>query len=364
MAEENEERVVEVLSTSIAAVSVASDPYWAATDLCGVASAFIVDHPVATSLYLVWSALTDRWELRPRQRDDTVELMRRAAAEWAGVAHDKAAREVYLDRWQYEVCGYARPGAAGHSGAARRRLGAARAWKDQRRSGAAGLRGPSVGRGGDSGGEPFALRALDQALENASLLAWVAGVRASDGGDVLEVDLALHLGWVKRPRDEGALAATVGLRCRGVRGWTLSAERVDSVRIVDDHPALVPFEPSWSRLSYRGEPADPDATLAALHVAHARAAGSGVPMFLQPGSAFARGWFTGTVAEGPTSLLETYADALRRQGLDAVLTSTSAPADTTSRAAPKACEIGSGYVLADQFETYGNLSRDGKAETR
>jgi hypothetical protein len=58
--------------------------------------------------YLIWAALTDRWELKPEERAEAAVEMRQAATEWLPVKDGSTSRETYLDRWMYEICGYER----------------------------------------------------------------------------------------------------------------------------------------------------------------------------------------------------------------------------------------------------------------
>lgn len=316
--DESDERENEALDAAIAAVVEASDPYWAATEVCEVASEFITRSVVASSVFSLWSALTDRWELRVHRRGDTAALMHRIAADWRFASADSPLRAAHLERWASEV--------------------SLRAQRPSDRS----------------GDERIALPDLDAVFESGAVFARVGSVRVLDGDDALEVDLALQARSIDRAPGGDHSAVTVRLRCWGVHAWALNAEPVDVVWIVDDHPALVPLEP-WSRLSYRGNPVDSEATIAALHLAHVRALGGGMPTFLQPDSVFESNWSVGTAAVGPTSLMERYAAVLSRHGLEPILAS--APAinavDASTRLA--ACQVGSGYVIAERFELYGSL---------
>lgn len=99
----------EELDNRIAAVGSADAPYEAALRVSGCAVDHIVESVVASRIYQIWAELQDRYELKPAERAEAIDAMRRAAQEWASAKDDVATREAYLDHWQYEVCGYARP---------------------------------------------------------------------------------------------------------------------------------------------------------------------------------------------------------------------------------------------------------------
>ena len=64
-----------------------------------------------TAIFLVWAALTDEVDAPGRsaeQRAAGSPHMKRAAAEWLSVVSSPEDRTAYLDRWQYEECGYQR----------------------------------------------------------------------------------------------------------------------------------------------------------------------------------------------------------------------------------------------------------------
>jgi transcriptional antiterminator Rof (Rho-off) len=89
-------------------VASASEPYWLAVELRACLDDAIIDSVEASRLWHIWAELEDRYELRPEARPEAQDLMRRAASEWLAVQTNAAAREAYLDRWQYDICGYER----------------------------------------------------------------------------------------------------------------------------------------------------------------------------------------------------------------------------------------------------------------
>ena len=97
------------LDSCIAAVVTAGNPYDAALDVTGFAVDFLVVSVVASRLYQIWAALQDRIELNRVETAEGLSAMRRAAGEWLAAKDDQAAREAYLDRWQYDILGYRRP---------------------------------------------------------------------------------------------------------------------------------------------------------------------------------------------------------------------------------------------------------------
>jgi hypothetical protein len=98
------------LDGRIAAVATARNPYWPALQVMGGAVDYLVSSVIASRLYQVWGALTDRYELQPEGRSETLSEMKRAANEWLAARHSRTAREAYLDHWQYEVLGCPRAG--------------------------------------------------------------------------------------------------------------------------------------------------------------------------------------------------------------------------------------------------------------
>lgn len=67
---------------------------------------------VAEPLFLIWASLTELVD-GPRGREPGAEasaslVMIRAAKEWLTISRDETERELYLDRWMYEECGYER----------------------------------------------------------------------------------------------------------------------------------------------------------------------------------------------------------------------------------------------------------------
>jgi hypothetical protein len=89
-------------------VASADEPYGLGGEVCGCVLSAVASSVDASRVYQVWAELTDRYELRPDERGETEELMRRAAREWLAASHEEAARERYLDHWLYDVCGYQR----------------------------------------------------------------------------------------------------------------------------------------------------------------------------------------------------------------------------------------------------------------
>ena len=93
------------LDERIAAVAQGTDPYSAALAVMGCAVNRLDASVVASRVYQVWAALTDRYELRPEARPEAISDMKRAANEWLAASGDPSTREAYLDHWQYEVLG-------------------------------------------------------------------------------------------------------------------------------------------------------------------------------------------------------------------------------------------------------------------
>jgi hypothetical protein len=73
------------------------DVYWRAVDVFNVFGRALPD---ADRLYVVWGALTDRWELEPEQRMETEAVMRDAAKEFLSATESASALDAYVWRWQ------------------------------------------------------------------------------------------------------------------------------------------------------------------------------------------------------------------------------------------------------------------------
>jgi hypothetical protein len=77
------------------------DVYWRAVDVMSVLGLALPDDAPGR-LYVVWGALTDKWELNPGDRSDAEELMCDAARELLVIGDDALELDRYLQRW-YEL---------------------------------------------------------------------------------------------------------------------------------------------------------------------------------------------------------------------------------------------------------------------
>ena len=98
----------EKLGALMTQIATATEPYWLGIDVMGCVVDAITVSATANSVYLIWAELTDRYELKVEERPEAEAEMRRAASEWLAIRHDAVARERYLDRWRYDICGYER----------------------------------------------------------------------------------------------------------------------------------------------------------------------------------------------------------------------------------------------------------------
>jgi hypothetical protein len=89
-------------------VATAGEPYEVACEVMGCAVNYLTESMVACRLYQIWAALTDRFDLRPTERDDARAEMRSAAAGWSAAKDESGERDAYLDHWQYDILGYKR----------------------------------------------------------------------------------------------------------------------------------------------------------------------------------------------------------------------------------------------------------------
>jgi hypothetical protein len=74
------------------------DVYWRAVDVMSLLGLALADDAPGR-LYVVWGALTDRWELNTENRSDAEELMRDAARELLMVGDDALELDRYMRRW-------------------------------------------------------------------------------------------------------------------------------------------------------------------------------------------------------------------------------------------------------------------------
>jgi len=86
--------------------------YEVGIDLMGYSVPYVESVEPAGGLYLVWGAWTDRIDGptgdEPGVEESAIADMRRAASEWLATPRTGTALRVYLDRWVYDECGYAR----------------------------------------------------------------------------------------------------------------------------------------------------------------------------------------------------------------------------------------------------------------
>lgn len=101
---------VHVLAAGIVAGTAYS--YWASWEIFGLG--MDLHTQLSTGLNLVWGALTDWVERRPKERAEAESRMQEAAAEWLAVEHDPAAEQRYFDRWVHGILGYDRDPRGSH----------------------------------------------------------------------------------------------------------------------------------------------------------------------------------------------------------------------------------------------------------
>ena len=106
--EPQDSAILENLDALMAQIATANEPYWLGANVLECVVDAITVSATANSVYLIWSELTDRYELKVEERPEAEAEMRRAASEWLAIRHDATARERYLDHWRYDICGYER----------------------------------------------------------------------------------------------------------------------------------------------------------------------------------------------------------------------------------------------------------------
>ncbi|MFJ9831750.1 hypothetical protein ACIRU2_10175 [Streptomyces sp. NPDC101169] len=88
-----------------------ASPYEPALEVLGLASGGMpVDHgdEACHSLALIWGELTDWFELRPAETDQSKAHMITAAREWVAVEGGQEAEALYFDRWLHDILGFER----------------------------------------------------------------------------------------------------------------------------------------------------------------------------------------------------------------------------------------------------------------
>jgi hypothetical protein len=96
-----------------AMVNGSTPPYDAAREIWGRSAGELPDaagDDVCIVCRLVWGALTDGVELRPRETDRIQAQMIAAAREWLAIESDREAEARYFDHWVHDVLGYERTG--------------------------------------------------------------------------------------------------------------------------------------------------------------------------------------------------------------------------------------------------------------
>jgi hypothetical protein len=99
LSDANEADTLRRVDALIELLPASDEPYWVAVDVMGAASGALVTSLTASHHYRIWAGLTDRYELKPDERPETVAEMLQAASEWLTVKDDAGARRSYFDKW-------------------------------------------------------------------------------------------------------------------------------------------------------------------------------------------------------------------------------------------------------------------------
>ncbi|SPP65551.1 hypothetical protein [Nitrospira lenta] len=110
------------------------------------------------------------------------------------------------------------------------------------------------------------------------------------------------------------------IRCSGVRDYRLHFEFTESIRVVSEHPILLPFVEQVTSLFFTGPAQNPLATVGALWECHRRLVGSWFPFerflnLLPNGLSELLATSGGQLASGPVSVMKAYADVLTAHGV-------------------------------------------------
>jgi hypothetical protein len=147
--------------------------------------------------------------------------------------------------------------------------------------------------------------------------------------------------------------------CRGVEAFAFDGGPAYAAEIVDEDPALWPFnQPHASLYCVRVAPDQADALLGALYRAHAEAVGEAIGALrfgdgLNASNAFPGG--AGLVANGPLPLLRAYRQALEAHGIGTSVVGESPPQRWDGRQwirIPEGIQLlilGDNWVVAESF---------------
>lgn len=97
-------REIDVLTAEVAAGR--RSPYETANEISGLAARGMVDDSTCSSLFLIWAALTDGFEVGGQTLEEANFEMVRFATEWAKVSREGGGVESLLHRWTYDELGY------------------------------------------------------------------------------------------------------------------------------------------------------------------------------------------------------------------------------------------------------------------
>jgi hypothetical protein len=138
------------------------------------------------------------------------------------------------------------------------------------------------------------------------------------------------------------------IRADGVVRWVVSSSRFHRAALHASHPGLLPYTDDFAGLSFHGRATDAQRLAHALRAAHAELAGDyiafeeivnsllGVEPLLEIGY--------GQLANGPVTLLRSYAEVARSHGVETRLTITG-----PGRNGLCLLELGETYVVAERF---------------
>ncbi len=110
------------------------------------------------------------------------------------------------------------------------------------------------------------------------------------------------------------------IQCVGVRDYRLHGEFAEGLRVVSEHPVLLPFTEHVADLYFSCPAPNPLATVGALWERHRQSVGSWLPFeqflnVLPQGLAVLLAASSGKFASGPVSLMQAYAEVLTEHGV-------------------------------------------------
>lgn len=188
-------------------------------------------------------------------------------------------------------------------------------------------------------------------FEDSGGLRFISAHATSDG---------LRLEVVLVPGDDGD-EQQWRIKCSAVRDYRLHGEFADGVRVLSEHPLLLPFAEEATDLYFSSPASNPLATVGALWERHRELVASWLPFdrflnVLPGGLSVLLAASSGKLASGPVSLMQAYAQVLTNNGVRSSTLQSRPPKywDGEQWVVPSkalhALIFNTSYVVAERFE--------------